>query len=426
MDELEVEYDLAGNPIIETETETTDVSEPPADAVVEDDITEEETEYPEVEAGTVSKLRESLEQLLDMDYTIDKLGVSMEDMQVLSRIQDDLVSMGIELPGVPSLEDYQVALFTIDRSTVNMSVAQESFGRTIKDVIRTMIRKLIEYVNKFIRWVRSMLMDESKVKMRIRNAIKRIEVTRRSIRELERGYGTPSNYDELRDKVLDHILEGLNPLKGARPLNDVSAGLLGDTQRVSNLKHVLKEVDSEVAVIPRTARYLETVLKDRHVEHSSLTVPNTGKLESLVSQAALLEVQLADPKTVLQDINRYPFEVRLNPELTGFTPYIHMLKAYEEAHDIVRKVKVDDSTEELEGAGEVLNVLTKGLDELSTLLQFGYRVNVTRIDVLNLIYTYESRRFTMLFNHAKENIVDSKVVDRVRDTLANTIKSTLG
>lgn len=406
------------------ETLKTDSHEDPIEIDEVPDVVEEPADYPEIEAKQLEHASVALECLRDLRHTISRQGVSQGDMQALGVLQSRLVENGFDLEPDVSLESYHLHSFTEERSGVNLMIAKESFGRAISNVIRAIISKLKEYINKLVRWARKAFFSEDRIKGNIEKARKRTEAIRKENDNLVRAYGEPEGYVEfLRENNLNLLTD-----PDFKPTG-ITLALLGvydegiEVLRDAKIK-LPKDCKNLIHIVDIISEYLSsedsTITVDTTAPSSIDTIRTRLGLVSLPSTTNLGDVQKKHPTFILQKP-----AARVAAE---FVPYYYLVETYEKTNDALRSLNKIQDKEDVDDLVDLVNMYTKAADDLAFISRILYSVNTEIVKVLNAMFMYENKRFTLLFNYAKEKVMNTpreKAVNAVKDMLEKIIKESL-
>lgn len=386
--------------------------------------TSEVVEFPEAEQKQMQQAVISLELLRDLKFTIAKRGVSQDDIRSVFEIRSSLEAIGIESEVVPSLEQYGTLSYTEERSGVNLRVATESIGTTIANVIKAMIKKLIEYIAKMVQWFRKTFMGEKALQAQLSSTVKVVETLRDKNREFIREYGQPKDYDKLSQEYVTEVLT-----KHGLRLSPITFALLGDQAARRELDDVLVRVNEFLAVPPSVAKFITDFLEEK-VQEVEMDVTDTklARIGWLLVEYERLDVEVPDAQSALRRLGPGALDIRLHPLLTGVTPYDTMVLTYDYINDTLKRVRAYTGNENVEGLTEVVNGLSKAVDNMAKVASHIYDLNRRKINLLKLFYLYENMRFTLLFRYAKEQFVGGDKEERIEkfaEELKKLLKSSL-
>lgn len=134
---------------------------------LESDEALEQGDLEPIPLGKMDMALEAITALTDIHRTISVEGVSTHDVQAIERIRASLNESGFGLDNKVSLEGY-INLVTPYRSSLNVTVSNESILKTIADTIKNWIKLLYNAVVKALQWVKSLTKHDSIVTAKIK------------------------------------------------------------------------------------------------------------------------------------------------------------------------------------------------------------------------------------------------------------------
>lgn len=382
---VEQEYNLDGTPVGATP-----------------DSVDEGVDYPDQDLEELQQVGVAVEWLQDLRYTIARQGVSKGDIQALTDIRVAMEALGVTFDATPSVEAYGVSSFTDDRSGVNLQVATESIGRAMVGLIKGMIRKLVEYINKVVRWLRRAFYSEEIAKTKLDGAVKRLEALRKKNQEFEKAYARNPVLDEKYAEHRETLLAGLTPVTA------VIKALLGAHKAQAEVSGVISTIRSLYPIPLILAQQLKTTVLDENSKTTNVSF-TAYPMDRMTQLQTVIGIVSKDPN-FMQDIPLDTFvarsiEGRVSRTLSELTKTQEVLAAYEQINDVLKHLNRFDRVSEWEGLVEMINDLTHGSEQLSRMFQFLYEYNASKIKVLNALYQYENLRYTLNTSYAREKYV---------------------
>lgn len=410
-DENVVEYGLDGEPI----TSDIAVGVAPLEAPA---VEPEAVEFPHPEQEALERVVVAAEWLTDLRYTVKKQGVSQADIRTVGEIRTAMEALGVEFDATPALEAYSPLCFTSERSGVNLQVATESISHTLIGVIKGMLRKLMDYINKLVRWFRRAFYNEAQLKRQLKTYVGVVRELRVRNAEFEAKFGANPQFAA---KIPQYTEETLYP-NGQLPL--LTLGLLGEPKAQREVQKSVELIEQLHHTPLVLARALQKVILDGASAVSVQTdeLPKS-RLENLKVMFGVLKVPVENPKVAVGVV---PLEGRLSPLLTELTPYIHVLDVYEELNDILKRFTRFDQVAEWEGLTEMIANLSLGSEYLSGMFQYLHELNGRKIQLLQQLYKYENLRWTLNLAYGREKLAGdakAKVMDSFVTAVEKTVKA---
>lgn len=418
--DLHLEDPATGNEEVETEIEP----------LVEVDIEEvpEEIEYPESELQHLNDARVALEHLVSLHYTISRRGVSRGDVDSVLKTRANLESKGFVLTPLVSIEAYGAQHYTDDRSGVNLTLAQESFKQTIVNVIRAILRKLMDFINRVVRFFRRHLMSEDRMELLLDKAVRRLEATIETNTRLENVYGVPGNYRELWTNHHDKLMSGKN-----FPMSRMAITMIGGSKqgRMEDLDAVFFDIPKAAAGIVAVTEELMSYLLDPELEDAQIDINRLRAISNV--QVELDKFNIIEPNvkfTGTSDTAAYPLirSVKANKDLTLVYTYQMYLDTYEQVNDHLKTANRTQGKEDIDGLADIVAALSQSIDDLGKVINAIVETNKLKVKIINTMYDLQNFRFTVLFNHARTTALDPaqmKILERHKERLAKLIKETL-
>lgn len=382
-DETIEEYGLDGEPIQVVDAEL--------------DESSDSSEYPQEEIKSVQEAVVSLEWLCDLKQSIHRNGVSQNDIRSLDTIRSDLMSKGFEFEACPALESYNINAYTDDATTINLDVALESFGQTIINVIKSMIRKLVEFITKIVRWFRDKLMNDRVVDIKIERAVRRVTTLREKNDQFAKTYGAHPELSKLLAKTRYDLLTN----KGL-VYTFMTDAMFNDKKMEIQANTLFDAIPTALSYVQASALRLANVL-DPKSSDGEVVAFDFNAFNDLASSLFLMEVPHADPIKALEKLGgtsviRKP----LSPFLTEVTHYTYIVEVYEKVNDALKKINRFSSEWDYDPIVEYLKELTQASDTMAKIANHIYTINARKLKILGLMYSYEKIYYTELFTYAKE------------------------
>lgn len=137
------------------------------DKELETDTTLEQSELEPIPLNKMDVALESITALTDISRTISVEGVSTHDIQAVETIRGNLTNCGFILDSKLSLEGYS-KLVTPYRSSLNLTVSNESILKTISETIKRWIKLLYDAVIRSLQWLKSLAKHDIIVNAKIK------------------------------------------------------------------------------------------------------------------------------------------------------------------------------------------------------------------------------------------------------------------
>jgi hypothetical protein len=381
-------------------------------------------DYPETEQAELTQVATAVTWLRDLNDTIRRHGVSSSDIQALHEIKTSLEAIGLEFEPIPALEQYSVGCFTGERTSVNLTVSQEAIGQTILQTIKNWLRKIVEFLNKMVRWVRGAFMSEVIIQHNLKKVEKAILKVGDSNRELTRRFYRPDAEFEARLlRLAGELLQ--DPQLKRTPYQVAAFGVAGELQKVTQL-HL------ETTTI---ANGLQTLVKELTAFLTDDNAPgfdaNTRVFDMLrIQHLTSMELEIEAPKfdALLRQVTPAVFEQPLPAGIADVLGYDHLTKLYESLGDELRRAQRISNADEIDGILDVLSEMLQAVDRVGKIASFLYTFNKAKLNVLKLRYQYENQKFTWLVAEAlRQAITDSQrnTVERLRAELTKVISDIL-
>jgi hypothetical protein len=403
----------------------------PLDSVIEFSPTGQADELTQLK-----QVSERLGWLQDLQLTISREGVSSTDMQVLGEIRDALTTLGVEFEPKPSLECYTPACFTAERSSVNLSVAQEGIADAIYQTIRKLLKRLHDFMKTTLQWLGELVRSETLMRFKIEKLYKATLKVSEGANQLTHKFvadtsGVNKNLDKLRHDILRG--SGLKPtlyqLAAFGEPNSkrrVDALILNIRQVVAGLNRL---TNNTVQALARKGALDVSALRDLRV---------FDNLSQIVTEMGLLSA--VDPTKdyfLRKPLPYLPAEtgqhVQLDSKAQDLAPYGPVLEFYKEQTKKVDKLWManlggSEISDEAKFVVEVLRKLSGALEELEEVIRFLYTFNRAKLNVLALCYRYENHRFTWLYKEASKAALteaQEKAIEKIRDDYRQIVASIL-
>lgn len=352
-------------------------------------------EYPQELTETIAHLQTSLEWLQDLRTTIQQEGVSRDDIQAVQAIRTSLEARGLVLGPVPALEQYGPNGYTPERSFVNLQLGVESIGATIVEVIKTMIAKLVEFVQGLIRWARKHFRSEKRMQDRLTHLNKIYNEAVKGNQELLRKYVDIDN--AFRQELKALAAETLNHRLLKR--SKLQLGCLGDPVYMAEVElsaNVAMEIAADLSAFSKALA--EALTTDVDVINIDGDIAETAReTEKLHATLEDLKAILPEFSAATRSLGPEIFEQPVPTYLATVTPYEKVLEAYlamERHLKTIRKYSVTVAEEDT--LVRVISNLTKVTSHLGHIADTLQEANRMKQASLQVHYHYQSVKMTRL------------------------------
>ncbi|QEM41821.1 hypothetical protein [Pseudomonas phage vB_PaeM_PS119XW] len=238
------------------------------------------------------KLHAALEHISTLDdlrSTIRAEGVSSHDITALRGIHSSMEAIGLNVPVLPSLENYN-ALFTPTRTSLNLKVSNEAIGSAIMATIKEWFHVLVDFIVKTIRWVKSVEMNDEVIQGRIvsiNEKIVKLESNWKEMQALNRlgNRNLDRKYYEAAEVVL------LDPKLPRSDIGLLAFGVDDDLRRIRNIQ---QEAQKFGAQLLEQIRQLRQVM-DRSRLELGFESHIGPRLQSLAETLKNMDSQSDDP-----------------------------------------------------------------------------------------------------------------------------------
>lgn len=392
----------------------------------EDEVTGELPDTPEVNEQLKTVLT-AVDELNTIEQGVRHEGVSQEDMEQVFTIIKRLNDAGIECGVVPSMEEHALGHYTKTRSIVNHALGLESIGGTILNVIKIVIEKLIAFIADIVKNYRLMTNRDRNVDNIFRVARNKTRDVQEFIHLLKRVCMVPTA--EIDAQVLEYAKSELTNTKKI-PRSGVGLAALFDEERVNWIKSIHTEAEKTTRQLRIIMKHISRVVDGREQSISFDLEPFKG-LENLRELLDDLKTEQADPEYLIENINLdhlLVFMTRRNHEPIVGVEYL-MKAFYDIAGELrnLKRFKPDPEDPDFtNNMAEVLQIVTKGFEDLDLIVRFFTYVKDVQLQVHSLQLRILNRHASLLYNLVKETTVHeatAQTVERAFDSLSKKLRT---
>lgn len=338
---------------------------------------------------------QALEELQQVHVSIERFGVGQADIEAATELIERLEISELEGAGVYSLESFPTLTYTAERSAVNLSVAQESIGRAILSGLRTLWRRLMEYLRKAYAWLRALQHNEPKRKRQLLGLTNINRVVWQTITQIEKDMKSPN----LAEKEWLVYLESWakdNPTK-----LDVlrRAGWL-DREVLATLQTYQKKLSKQTEVVAKDATAFLAYLDNPQA--SALSVSSTAQIKSLYDDYDSWK-RLEEPQSVRDwyKNNGEWFTKELPETAADLIPYADLVDHVGVLERTISRVKLVGITDtDVDAVSAYLKQLSEAVVAANTMIADFQEVAKARVAFIGSVYRLLNTRRQLCERHA--------------------------
>jgi hypothetical protein len=428
-DNDEVQYGLDGEPIVKdtpsVSNESTFIDEP-LDWEQHQEVLAGKSVSLEEASSEIDTFTTLTNQLIALDHTVSVEGICKEDFRTLGVIQTKLQEMGVDLTTV-SNESYMSGLFTDERSSTCLSVAQESFLKTMVQTVKEWIAKLIAFLGRVVDWAVSNIWGEPKYE-----------------RKLQRGYNAWERAREVRVKA--ELLVGKQG-----PIAAEMQGYAENLIEHENLKRTIATlsafgsrpataaIEKKVGEFIKAVKELKGTVDKIKTDFESPTGPirSANNISLTVNILANDILDFIDPSQTLNgqgkntlgrmDISNKIFNEPIRKETSTVTPFEDIVKECRELQRRLKTMKRFERKEKIATLTDTLNDLNGSIAKISQVISACKEINDTKLQIIGLYINYENHYINQIIRVTKDELKDegkleriTRMVNEVRDNIINS------
>lgn len=415
----EVEYDLAGNPIerfVSSEAFDGDedisskeplsiadqVEEVSAEAfgdLLDQHFDENSDVSLESIEDSITRYRGEVELLNNLYHTVSQEGVSQEDIRTLKSIQERIFGSG-NVPAGIGIEEFDEYLFTEERSSVSISVANESFLATMVQTVKDWIRKIVEFIGRMIEWVAKNIWSEQRFKSQMSVGVKRYDLARDARVKAEVLVGTQAKTKPIMIKYANELLKS-----DRLQINLATVAAFGDRQ-------VSREID-ELALHTRAASQKlaeELSVLKRDLEDGTgkvnVTMFPLNALETLAERSGKLVERQPANSFLAQKVKLSIFDSEIPTLTKTVTPFEDVAKQYSAMRSTFKSVKRVSNEKKITYLVDYMNKVMKAVTDMGRILSAIRDINNIKLQVISVFINYENHYANLIMKIVKSDIDD--------------------
>lgn len=423
----EQQFDLAGNPIESSvsieDYEDIPVTDEPVLSIADESETislEEFGDFLDRHHETASDMslddimasvenyQQEVNLLNSLYYTVSKEGVSQEDIQTLKKLQVRLFGDG-PLPDGIGIEDFDELLYTEERSSVSLSVANESFLATMVQTVKEWIKKIIAFIGRMIEWVAKNIWSEARFKHQMQLGLKRYEIAKDARVKAETFAGTQSKTKPIMLKYANELLKS-----DRIQINFATLAAFGNVA-------VTKEIAEYTRLAIVTSRNLTGELKElkkaletnqSNVQLSNHTLKRITKLSGKMDEITRRHTNMS---VVASKVNTRVFENGIPEKTKEVTPFEEVAKEYSNMRDVFKSVNKVNNEKNITYLVDYMNQVMKAITDIGKILSSIRDINNIKLQVVSIFLNYENHYANLIMRIIKENTSDGDVIKGVGD-----------
>lgn len=368
----------------------------------EDEVTGELPDTAEVTEQLKTVLTATSE-LNEIEQGVRQEGVSQEDIEQVFTIIKRLNDAGIECGVTPSMEEYGLGHYTKTRSIVNHSLGLESIGGTIINVIKIVIEKLIAFVASIVKSYRIFTNNDRMVNATFETARKKSKDVQEFILLLKRTSMTPTT--EIDNQVLEFAKSELANNRKI-PRSGVGLAALFDAERIGRIKAIHTDAERMTRQLRIVMKHISRVVEGRE-DSVSFDLEPFEKLEYLRSLLDEMKTEQADTDFLTKQVDvNVLLDSTIRKNMEPIVGVEYLMKAfYDIAGELrnLKRFKPDPEDPDFNnGMAEVLQVVTKGFEDLDLIVRFFTYVKNVQLQVCSLQLRILNRHASLLYQHVLE------------------------
>lgn len=367
-------------------------------------------EYPEDLAASLEAIQTSMEWLQALKESVERYGVSRGDMQSLLEIRASLEEQGVVFDPTPSLEAYPLGSYLEDRSGLNLNPAQESITATVVQTLKAWWRKVVEYVSRFVRWVKGLVRNEANQQRKLDALLKVIHKVRETCKEIEaKHFSLPEDLQ----KALQEYRQGLLQ-DGSLEKTNLQLAALGDPDRQFQVRALNEDSEkAALALVLMVKELSETLEIDAGVDQVMARIADLRlKVEELNQINPLFDQEALGLETTL-------FGETYTRRIQKVMPYNHLTGIHGKLESYLKKTRQFEGDIDTEGLFKLLTELTQSVESIALLIQLFHNYNQRQLVGLNLVYKYENQRLSQLVMGALTQSKDEETRRRIETIKKN-------
>lgn len=388
-------------------------------AVVQD---EKEQAVLEGNLEQLGVLEASLEHLVDLRASINREGVSAEDIRTLFTIRDKIKGdTGFELPLNASLEEFGDKLFLQTRSPMGLEVSQESIVTTVLDAIKKWLKIFKEMIIKAIRWLKLAVHNDATVERRVDDALKRVKEIRISAKRLEAML--PRAFDSTGLSAYAGELLADKSLKR----NTLTLAALGDIDKLTEVREIYAKAMVFTGWMDKHLTSIDEFVRGK-IDSLPYADVTANALLDLNTLMGLVKTESPDPKYLLKHTSQL-VDNRLFLPREVFV-YSDTLKTYYRAVDFVRLLEKD--LQQAKAPESVLSEVSKQIGTvnqcyaaLDNIVKFFIEYNQIQLQVLGLMYKYANKEYTMVWDQISVSEILSDQIQKKVEQIDKDLRAFL-
>lgn len=345
-------------------------------------------------------------QLRNLEYTVSKEGVSKEDVRTLMSLQHTLAEQGVDFTGV-SLEDYTAGFFTEERSSVSITIAQESFMDTMVRTVKEWIKKLVAFIGRMIDWAVSNITGEA---MYARNLKRSIDAFGRA-RDVRVKAEVLANTRNATKPIMTNYARELLGNERLR----VNFATIAVFSSPASIKKMEKNNEDAVYAAKDLTKNIDKLKNDLGNLRGVITF--SGKPTYDIMNLAKESLAFVEPDASKRDLTGVVkpdvFERDILEQVGKVTPFEDIVKEYGEMRKKLKMITKVNNKEKIKELTEYLNAINTTITELGNILSVAKQINDIKLQVIGLYVNYENHYINNILRITREDIKDNGVSDRI-------------
>lgn len=353
-------------------------------------------QYPHDEIATMQRCALGLEWLSDLKETIQTQGVSRVDVTAVGDIGRGVGLESFETPESLTALGLAPNAYMPDRAHINVGVATEGIGKTIVDMIKRFFRALMDYLRKFIRWIRKLYMDEGVLRVEIQRAVNAVAVMEKGWDKYVGILKPDDRYEAERAKRRLDVLSGKVSEIPVKQTQLFAIAMMGSSFKRTpyQIENISKTIDELLERLKDLVNNLDDYIEGKeelsmvgsfHYISWSLGVRNKENSDLRFEELYEHFVDLERPRTTNPpflttiDAVTEAFDERLGSNVkASVVPYYYMVDKYEQLHDHLRKVErkdISDANVDAKALAERIKYITTITDNIGNVGTVIFRYN---------------------------------------------------
>lgn len=429
---VEPRYDLAGNVIEETEVSLENYDDSMDDTTVTLSIPDEAETIGIEEFGafmdkhhddksdltldtiisSVEHYQEEVNLLNSLYYTISNEGVSQQDIQTLKKLQTRLFGEG-NIPQGLGIEEFDELLFTEERSSVSLSVANESFLATMVQTVKDWIKKIIEFIGRMIEWVAKNIWSEARFENQMRLGVKRYELAKDARVKAETLANTQSKTKPIMLKYASELLNS-----DRIQINFATLAAFGNEAVTKEIAEYSKLTIKASTDLSFELKSLKTALESNQ-KNVTMSMTTINRITDISSKMDEIVRRHSNMSVIASKVNTRVFETGIPERTKQVTPFEQIAKQYSNMRDVFKSVRKVNNEKNITYLVDYMNQVMKAITDIGKILSAIRDINNIKLQVVSIFLNYENHYANLIMRIIKENTNDGDVIKGVGDIFDN-------